>query len=129
MSLTDGSKIPPLPFNHTVVKVFADYIKYLYDCSKAYIKETHANGASLWQSVEQTIEYVLTHPNGWEGSQQNQMRQAAVKAGLISDNDTGHARVSFVTEGEASLHYCVDKGLSTQAIHVSQLIGQNQHSY
>jgi hypothetical protein len=118
MSLFDGPAIPPLPVKQGVVQVLADYVRYLYDCSKLYIKETHANGPSLWQSVEKTIDYVFTHPNGWEGPQQAQMRQAAVLAGLISDDDKGHARISFVTEGEASLHFCIKSGLSAQAIQV-----------
>ncbi|KAH6910156.1 hypothetical protein BKA70DRAFT_1424706 [Coprinopsis sp. MPI-PUGE-AT-0042] len=33
----------------------------------------------------------------------------------LSD-EKGHARISFVMEGEASLHYCVKSGLSAQAI-------------
>ncbi|KAH6910157.1 hypothetical protein BKA70DRAFT_1424707 [Coprinopsis sp. MPI-PUGE-AT-0042] len=64
LSLFDGPVVPPLPIKQGVVKVFADYVKYLHDCLKLYIKETHANGPSLWQSVEKTIDYVFTHPNG-----------------------------------------------------------------
>jgi len=116
MSSLDASDIPPLAVQQTVVKIFADYVKYLFDCSRSYIKETHANGASLWQSVEKTIDYVFSHPNRWEGPQQTQMRQAAVQAGLISDDEKGHSRISFVTEGEASLHFCINSGLSTQGI-------------
>jgi hypothetical protein len=40
------------------------------------------------------------------------MRQAAVQAGLISDTEQGRSRVAFVTEGEASLHFCLSNGLS-----------------
>ena len=38
------------------------------------------------------------------------MRKAAVLAKLISDTSAGHARLSFVTEGEASLHFAVQNG-------------------
>jgi hypothetical protein len=121
MRLFDGLDIPSLPADQGVVKVLSDFFKYLYNCSKLYIQESHANGPSLWESVEKTVEYVFTHPNGWEGPQQAKMRQAALMAGLVSDDDKGQARISFVTEGEASLHYCVNGGLSTQAIQVGHL--------
>ena len=114
-----AEKIPPLPRNKTVVDLFADFMRYLYDCAKTYIQETHANGADLWASVEHRIEYVLTHPNGWEGGQQANIRTAAIFAGLIPDTDEGRARVQFVTEGEASLHFCIQSGLTTQAMKVN----------
>jgi len=109
--------IPPLPRNKTAVIVFADFLRYLYECARSYIQDTHPNGSDFWISVERHIEFVLSLPNGWEGAQQSQMRRAAVLAGLIPDGD-GQARVQFVTEGEASLHFCVKKGLMTDAVTV-----------
>jgi hypothetical protein len=61
----------------------------------------------MWRTLEDRTDIVLTHPNGWEGAQQSMMRTAAVQAGLIPDNEDGHFRLSFVTEDEASLHFCV----------------------
>lgn len=103
-----------------VVTVFADFYAYLFDCTKTFILDTYQN-ASLWNSVENSIEFVLSHPNGWEGSQQCKMRQAAVDAGLVPDDDEGHSRVHFVTEGEASLHFCIHQGLESY-IRVSHLL-------
>jgi hypothetical protein len=68
--------------------------------------------------LEDRTEFVLTHPNGWEGAQQSMMRTAAVQAGLIPDNEDGQSHLSFVTEGEASLHFCVQSGLTNDAIKV-----------
>jgi hypothetical protein len=102
--------------------VFADYISYLHECAKVYIQETHANGESLWSTVSGNISYVLTHPNGWEGPQQAQMREAAVLAGLISDDFEGRSRVSFVTEGEASLHFCINNNLAPDALEVREIL-------
>ncbi len=62
--------------------------------------------------------FVLSHPNGWEGTQQSQMRTAAILAGLIPDTPTGNARLSFVTEGEASLHFAIQNGLPTGVLTV-----------
>ena len=103
--------IPPLPLNKTVVEVLADFQAYLLESASIYIRETRANGADLWASVEDQIHFVLSHPNGWEGPQQAEMRRAAVLAKLIPDITVGHARLSFVTEGEAGLHFAVQNGL------------------
>ncbi|PSR75177.1 hypothetical protein PHLCEN_2v9267 [Hermanssonia centrifuga] len=97
------SKLQPLPLGKDVVDVFADFLKYLFDCAKKFIIETHPNGGSLWGSVADRIEFVLSHPNGWEGLQQGKMRQAAIAAGLIPNTAASQARLNFVTEGEASI--------------------------
>jgi len=107
--LTD--KIPPLPHNKTIVDVFADFLAYLLECASSFIQETHANGVRLWESVKDQLYFVLSHPNGWGGAQQAEMRKAAVLAKLIPDTTAGHTRLSFVTEGEASLHFSVHNGL------------------
>ncbi|KAF8161586.1 hypothetical protein B0H34DRAFT_673485 [Crassisporium funariophilum] len=109
-------RIPPLPPGKSAIDIFADFLRYLHRCARTYIEETHANGVQLWHGLEARTEFVLTHPNGWEGAQQGQMRTAAVKAGLIPDTEAGHARLSFVTEGEASLHFCIQSGLTNEAI-------------
>ena len=112
------NEIPPLPLNKTVVEVFADFLRYLLECASSYIQDTHANGPDLWISVQDQIDFVLSHPNGWEGTQQSEMRRAAVLADLIPDTPAGHARLSFVTEGEASLHFSIQNGLPAGAIKV-----------
>ncbi len=101
-----------------MVEVFADFLGYLFSCARRYITDTHASGESLWNSLSDQIDFVLSHPNGWEGLQQGKMRQAAVLAGLVPDNAAGHARIHFVTEGEASLHFCVQSGLTSESIEV-----------
>ena len=106
-----ADNIPPLPLNKTVLDVFADFLAYLLECASSFIQDTHANGVRLWESVKDELYFVLSHPNGWEGAQQAEMRKAAVLAKLIPDTSVGHARLSFVTEGEASLHFAVQNGL------------------
>ena len=113
------AKIPPLPLNKTVVEILADFMVYLLSCAHKYITETHANGVDLWTSVQDKIDFVLSHPNGWEGTQQSQMRSAAILAKLIPDTSAGNARLSFVTEGEASLHFAIQNGLPSGALNVS----------
>ena len=37
------------------------------------------------------------------------MRRAAINAGLVATVSEASERISFVTEGEASLHFCLNK--------------------
>ncbi|KIJ66157.1 hypothetical protein HYDPIDRAFT_174829 [Hydnomerulius pinastri MD-312] len=99
--------IPALPASRTAVQILADFMKYLFQCAKTYIEETHASGREMWMSFDNNIDFVLSHPNGWEGPQQTQIRRAAVLAGLVPDSPEGQARIQLVTEGEASLHFCL----------------------
>ena len=118
-----ANEIPSLPLNKTVTDVLGDFLKYLFECASRYIQDTHANGQDLWASVEKDIDYVLSHPNGWEGFPQTQMRQAAVQAGLIPDTTKGHAQISFVTEGEAILQFSIENGLPSGVMKVGCCVG------
>jgi len=113
-----NENVPPLPPNKTVINVFADFLRYLLECASSYIQDTHPGGVGLWKTHRNEVHFVLSHPNGWEGKEQSQMRQAAVEAGLIPDTLAGHERVSFVTEGEASLHFAIENGVLSQASEV-----------
>ncbi|KAF8629982.1 hypothetical protein AX15_003171 [Amanita polypyramis BW_CC] len=108
--------IPPLPGNKTAEQILADFLQYLYRSTKDYIIQTHPGGTAFWQSVEKNVDYVLSLPNGWEGGQQAQMRRAASKAGLVVNEAEAQQRISFVTEGEASLHFCIQKGITKNAV-------------
>ena len=61
------------------------------------------------ESLRSNMDFVLGHPNGWEGKQQYEMRQAAIASGLVANELEVTKRISFVTEGEASLHFCLNK--------------------
>jgi hypothetical protein len=113
-----GEDIPPLPRNKTAVQVLADFIQYLYKCTGKFIEEGHAKGEDMLRSYEHTTEFVLSYPNGWEGSQQTQIRNAAIVAGLVPDTREGRSRIHLVTEGEASLHYCFGSGPATDGFQV-----------
>ena len=103
------------------MEVFADFLRFLLECASSYIQDTHANGPDLWNSVQDKIDFVLSHPNGWEGTEQSEMRWAAVLAGLIPDTKAGHSRLTFVTEGEASLYFSIQNGLFAEVMAVGQL--------
>ena len=95
-----------LPKGKTIIDVLADFMRYLFDSAKALFKSSEPNGELRWDSISNSIELVLTHPNGWGGPQQTYLRSAAVKAGIVPKAPAGHASVHFVTEGEASFSFC-----------------------
>lgn len=105
----NNADLGPLPLGKTIDDILADFYAYLLNCCEYFIKEVHPTYASSWDNLSKTAEFVLCHPNGWQGAQQNRMRQAAVKASLVPDSAEGHDRIRFVTEGEASLHYCIEE--------------------
>ncbi|KAF8545913.1 hypothetical protein OG21DRAFT_1502123 [Imleria badia] len=104
-SINPSDDLPPLPSGKSAVDVLTDFIKYLFDCAKTYIEEHHL--AFTWSTIEDSIEYIFTHPNGWEGLQQQLYRRAIERAGLIPRTPEGRSRVHLLTDGEASLHFCV----------------------
>ena len=95
-----------LPGGKTIVDVFADFMRYLFDTTKEVFVSSEPDGKLGWNSILESTELVLTHPNGWGGIQQAHLRNAAVRAGIVQDTPTGHSRVHFVTEGEASFSFC-----------------------
>ncbi|KAI0738316.1 hypothetical protein C8Q80DRAFT_271627 [Daedaleopsis nitida] len=102
-------ELPALPAGKTAVQVFADFLRYLWQCTGEYIQQIGPQERQMWDSLRDDTVFVLSHPNGWEAAQQSMMRDAAVLAGLVSDSPAGHERIHFVTEGEAGLHYCLHK--------------------
>ena len=101
-----------LPKGKTIVDVFADLMRYLFDSTKTLFKASEPNGELRWDSVSDNIELVVAHPNEWHGQQQTRLRTAAIRAGIVPDTHVGRSRVHFVTEGEASFNFCA---IHTQA--------------
>lgn len=96
-------------------------MRYLYDCAERFICGAHPWVITDWQKLQSTATFVIGHPNGWEGAQQAQLRRAAIMAKLIPDNADGRERVRFISEGEASLHYCLrGKHIDTVSLPLSQ---------
>lgn len=95
-----------------------DYLRYLHEETASYIKICHSDGSNLWDEVKDKAIFVLGHPNGWKGVPQQRYRTSAVLGGLIQDTAEGHARVKFVTEGEASALACLSGGLGPPSLDV-----------
>jgi len=95
-----------LPEGKTIIDVFADFMRFLFHSTRKLFKDSEPSGEDRWKRISNSIELVLTHPNGWGGPQQAHLRNAAVKAGIVQDTPDGRSRVHFVTEGEASFSFC-----------------------
>jgi hypothetical protein len=107
-----------LPKGKSIVDVFSDFMRYLFDSTKMLFISSNEIGEHQWNSVSRSIELVLTHPNGWGGPQQSHLRTAAIRAGIIPDTAEGRGRVHFVTEGEASFNFCATQTLSGENLKV-----------
>ncbi|RDB20641.1 Heat shock protein 12A [Hypsizygus marmoreus] len=105
-------ELPPLPVKgKSVINILADFLRYLFRCTKDYVVRIH--GVKFWSSVESSIKFVLTHPNGWGEEEHQQMRKAAVLAGLVPE--IKDSRVHLVSEGEANLHLCIESGFTLKS--------------
>jgi len=67
------------------------------------------NGATVWQQQIDDAEFVIAHPNAWGLREQHLLRRAAVRADYVSAAQAD-TRVRFVSEGEASVHFCIVHG-------------------
>lgn len=104
--------LPALPARVSVEDVFVHFLTYVKNQLQEYITSQFGAGASLWATLYPTMHVILTTPNGWEGVQQQRMRAAAIRAGLV--HPEGNARVSFVTEAEVRRSHVPSIGLRSK---------------
>ncbi|KIM25808.1 hypothetical protein M408DRAFT_330992 [Serendipita vermifera MAFF 305830] len=106
-----GSDVPPtfevpsLPTGVTLKKVYKHFLKYLWDHAQSFFINNTVDGERIWNRLGDKAHIVLATPNGWDTTQQGFLRQAMIDAGIITKED--EERLSFVTEGEASVHYAL----------------------
>ncbi|KAG8830669.1 hypothetical protein FRC17_004503 [Serendipita sp. 399] len=98
--------IPPLPSNVPVLAVYRDLIRYMFEVTRRFFIEGTPNGADIWARLYAKAIVVFCIPNGWDINQQEFLRKAVIKSGIMSRADA-EIRVDFVTEGEASVHYAL----------------------
>ena len=107
-----------LPKGKSIQDIFVDFIRYLFDSAKAFIQESEPMGKELWESLGSNIHLVLSHPNGWEGGEQEFLRKSVVLSSVIPEEDA-LSHVSFVTEGEATFNFCVTNTKSGEYLKVA----------
>ncbi|CAE6472150.1 unnamed protein product [Rhizoctonia solani] len=95
------------PYGVTIKRVYSDFLKYLFGHTEKYFKDRIIDGEKLWSRHRNKMEFVIAHPNAWRTSQRTFLRKMAVKAGLVSSTNQAQNNIRFVTEAEASVHFCL----------------------
>jgi hypothetical protein len=106
ISRAPSIEIPPLPTGVSLKKVYADFLKYMYERTHEFFIGNMPAGSRVWDRLQSDIVVVLATPNGWDSAQQAFLRGASIQAGFVKESDAD-ARLDFVTEGEASVHYAL----------------------
>ncbi|CUA78451.1 hypothetical protein RSOLAG22IIIB_07089 [Rhizoctonia solani] len=96
-------KLEPLPPGITLTQIYSDYFGYLLKATKACVEKRIPLGKEIWEKYKSTMEVVIAHPNGWDTPEQDFLRKAVIDCGFVDL----HGRVQFVTEAEASIHFCI----------------------
>jgi len=64
-----------------------------------------ATGQDVWSDLRHRAEIVFSHPNRWGAEQQKFLKEAAVQAGIVTQEGTLH----FVEEAEAAASFALSK--------------------
>ncbi|KAJ1303451.1 hypothetical protein OPQ81_011640 [Rhizoctonia solani] len=99
-------KLDDLPPGVTLRQIYSDFLGYLLKHTRAFFEDRILDGKQIWERYSPTMEVVIAHPNGWGIREQAFLRSAAVSAGFATA-DLAPAKVRFVTEAEASVHFCI----------------------
>ncbi|KAG1146232.1 hypothetical protein G6F37_011918 [Rhizopus arrhizus] len=95
--------LPPLPNGLTIVEAISDYLRAFYDHVMVELKKGFAKNYSHHQ-----FRYCLTVPAMWSDKAKATMREAAIMAGLIQEDDH-RDRLMLISEPEAAALYCEKK--------------------
>lgn len=99
------SDLIALPYGVTLEQVYTNFMTYLFDNTQAFFEKKVLGGKSQWEKLLPTIQIIIAHPNGWGTPEQAFLRQAARRAGMASSD----SQITFVTEAEASVHFCLSR--------------------
>ncbi|KAF8606719.1 hypothetical protein BDV93DRAFT_468293 [Ceratobasidium sp. AG-I] len=106
IKVKNSLKLDALPPGVSLQQVYSDFLRYLLQHTKSAFEDHILDGKKTWRTHGPTMEVIIAHPNGWGVREQCFLRTAAVQAGL-ADVATARTRVRFVTEAEASVHFCI----------------------
>ncbi|KAH7336828.1 hypothetical protein B0J17DRAFT_707236 [Rhizoctonia solani] len=101
-----GLTLDPLPPGISLLRVYSDFLGYLLRHTQQFFEDRTIDGKLIWQKHRSTMQFIIAHPNGWGIREQAFLRTAATTAGLVT-NTTAATCVRFVTEAEASVHFCI----------------------
>lgn len=97
---------PALPPGVSLRQVYSDFLGYLLKHTQSFFEDRIIDGKQIWESYHPTMEVVIAHPNGWGIREQTFLRAAAVETGFVN-KVTAPTKIRFVTEAEASVHFCI----------------------
>ncbi|KDN46686.1 hypothetical protein RSAG8_04066, partial [Rhizoctonia solani AG-8 WAC10335] len=101
-----GIERQPFRYGVTLEQVYSDFLGYLLEHTQTYFKDRIIDGGSLWSRYQSKMEFVIAHPNAWSTRQQAFLRKVAIQAGFVNAIQAQN-NIRFVTEGEASVHFCL----------------------
>ncbi|KAJ1303482.1 hypothetical protein OPQ81_011669 [Rhizoctonia solani] len=101
-----GLALDPLPPGIPLRRIYSDFLGYLIRHTQTFFEDRIVDGKLLWQRYRPRMQFIIAHPNGWTIREQAFLRAAATDAGLVTD-DTAASCIRFVTEAEASVHFCI----------------------
>ncbi|EUC60258.1 heat shock 70 kDa protein 12A, partial [Rhizoctonia solani AG-3 Rhs1AP] len=101
-----GLTLDPLPHGVSLSRVYSDFLAYLIRHTQSFFEDRVIDGKIIWQRHRSRMQFIITHPNGYGVREQAFLRTAATNAGLVT-NATAASCVRFVTEAQASIHYCI----------------------
>jgi hypothetical protein len=99
-------QIPPLP-GISLSQVYADYFRYLFEHTEAMYKAADPQNSETWTRLRDEIYIVIATPNGWETDQHVFLRNAAIRGGLVTEQNADKL-LEYVTESEASVHQMLE---------------------
>ncbi|KAF8695747.1 ATP binding, partial [Rhizoctonia solani] len=99
----------PLPAGVSLLTIYTDFMVYLMQHTKSYFESRIIDGQKVWEEHHNDMTIVLAHPNGWGVKEQNFLRQAAIAANYVPSSKA-ISQVRFVSEAEASVHFCMFHG-------------------
>lgn len=105
-TLCSNQNKPALPPGVSLRQIYTDFLGYLLKHTQTYFEDRILDGRLIWQRYKPTMEVVIAHPNGWAIREQTFLRGAAVDAGFVEDSKA-QSKIRFVTEAEASVHFCI----------------------
>lgn len=106
MRTRNSIRLDPLPNGVPLHQIYADFMRYLLQHTEPIFVDQIVDGRKIWDLYRSQAVFIIAHPNGWGIRQQGFLRRAAIEAGLV-DTESASARIRFVTEAEASVHYCI----------------------
>ncbi|KAF8606716.1 hypothetical protein BDV93DRAFT_553197 [Ceratobasidium sp. AG-I] len=106
MKAKHSLKLDALPPNVPLQTIYCDFVCYLLRHTKSFFEDRILDGKKIWKKYGPSLEVVIAHPNGWGIREQVFLRTVVVDTGFI-DAATAGTRVRFVTEAEASVHFCI----------------------